>query len=54
MIWDLIPILAMAAALLAGLVREALHLSHRTLWHQPSTAQPLRRTTSATIARPMA
>jgi hypothetical protein len=53
MIWDLIPILAMAAALLAGFVREALHLSHRTLWHQPYTAPPLQPTTSATITRPM-
>jgi hypothetical protein len=53
MIWDLIPMLAMAAALLAGFVREALQISHRTLWHKPSTARPLQPRISATITRPL-
>ena len=53
MIWDLLPMLAMAAALLAGFVREALHLSHRTLWHQPSTAPPLQPRISVTAAQPI-
>ena len=53
MIWDLIPMLAMAVALLAGFAREALQVSHRTLWHKPSTAPPLQPTISATVARPI-
>jgi len=34
MIWDLLPLSAMAAALLVGVTREALHVSHHTLWHK--------------------